>query len=72
VVPANVHQPDEAELFATHNHKCASERRAVELFVAPSVTDTARFISHIALAKIVREWQQRLPKCIDMEGDYVR
>jgi hypothetical protein len=35
------------------------------------VTDITSFISYITLADVFREWEQRLQKCIDMEGDYV-
>jgi hypothetical protein len=33
VIPADVHQPDEAALHATRNHKCASRQPAVDLAV---------------------------------------
>jgi hypothetical protein len=39
--------------------------------IASEVTDITTFISHVKLGEVFREWEQRLQKCIDIEGDYV-
>jgi hypothetical protein len=35
------------------------------------VAAIASAISHITLADVFREWEQRPQKCIDVEGDYI-
>jgi hypothetical protein len=39
--------------------------------LAREVTDVASSIAHATLATFFREWDQRLQKCIDTEGEDV-